>query len=403
MKKQISNRLGLAHVRDTIQQFALEKITYVQAMQDLGVGKTRLYELRSDYLRARSMGNEKEWHPGVSGGNHKASWPDSVHQFLRTVLGSKMNGKAYSYAFAASEIGRIFQLHVDRGQIRHWAIENGLAKPASKPRPPAHVRRWQRSSIGELWQLDATPDPFLGESVGILHLLDMIDDSSRLQVGARLYKRECIEAYMDFFYTAFTRYGLPLEIYVDKASFFRNINGDLTQLATRLKFYEVSFVFANSPEAKGKIERVHIVWQNRLPSYFQHEDPNHQFSLEEANMHLQSLVDYRNQFELHREIGTTPQNAWYKAKKELRNKLRAIPEDGWWEFVWSFWSRTTVGSRGRVYLEDKFFPTECKPGTKVWLYQHLNGTHSVLKNLPTHESGPVILFTNNPNVRKIEG
>ncbi len=40
------------------------------------------------------------------------------------------------------------------------------------------------------------------------------------------------------------------------------------RIGLRLTFYDVSFVVANTPEAKGKVERIHQVWQDRLPSYF---------------------------------------------------------------------------------------------------------------------------------------
>lgn len=127
----------------------------------------------------------------------------------------------------------------------------------------------------------------------------MIDDCSRMQVGCRLYRSESVPAYLDLFYRAFTRYGLPLEIYVDKASFFRNDDGSLTRLAQRLKFLDISFIFANTPEAKGKIERVHQVWQGRLPAYAAHEGITAQTPLEDVNDHLECLVDHRNGFEIH--------------------------------------------------------------------------------------------------------
>ena len=80
---------------------------------------------------------------------------------------------------------------------------------------------------------------------------------------------------------------------------------------------------------------------------------------------------------------------------------RAIPQDGWWELVWSEWSRTVVGRRGRVYLADgRFCPTECANGTKVWLCWHIDDTVSVVLNKPEHGVRPTILFRNNPRVRK---
>ena len=51
MKQQIANRLGAAHVRDTVMQFVDGSMTREQAMASLGVGKTRLYELRTSPSR----------------------------------------------------------------------------------------------------------------------------------------------------------------------------------------------------------------------------------------------------------------------------------------------------------------------------------------------------------------
>ena len=401
MKEQIANRLGVAHVRDTVKQFVAGSVTREQAMESLQIGQSRLYDLRTSYLAAKAAGDGETWEPGRSGGNHKPTWPDEEQRFLRRALSPCGEAKRYSYAFAASELGRRFGHEVDRGQVRHWAMENGIKVAVPGPRPPAHVRRWQRKAIGELWQLDATPDRFLGRGRPAYRLLDMLDDCSRVQVGCRLYLRECVRSYLDLFYRAFSRYGLPLEIYVDKAGFFRGENGELTQLGRRLKFYDVSFVFANAPESKGKIERIHLVWQDRLPAYFEREGIDIDTPLAAINDHVDALVDYRNGFEIHREIGMTPDEAWRKAIQEGRSKLRAIPQDGWWELVWSEWSRTVVGRRGRVSLADgRFCPTECANGTKVWLCRHIDGTLSIVLNKPEHGVRPSILFSNNPKVRK---
>ena len=401
MKEQIANRLGVAHVRDTVKQFVAGSVTREQAMESLQIGQSRLYDLRTSYLAAKAAGDGETWEPGRSGGNHKPTWPDEEQRFLRRALSPCGESKRYSYAFAASELGRRFGHEVDRGQVRHWAMENGIKVAVPGPRPPAHVRRWQRKAIGELWQLDATPDRFLGRGRPAYQLLDMLDDCSRVQVGCRLYLRECVRSYLDLFYRAFSRYGLPLEIYVDKAGFFRGENGELTQLGRRLKFYDVSFVFANAPESKGKIERIHLVWQDRLPAYFEREGIDIDTPLAAINDHVDALVDYRNGFEIHREIGMTPDEAWRKAIQEGRSKLRAIPQDGWWELVWSEWSRTVVGRRGRVSLADgRFCPTECANGTKVWLCRHIDGTLSIVLNKPEHGVRPTILFSNNPKVRK---
>lgn len=400
MRKQIANRLGAAHIRDTMQQFVAGDIDRHQAMESLQIGKSQLYELRTSYLAAKAAGKGDEWVPGSSGGNHRPQWSEESQAFLRKVLCPGGDAKRYSYAFAASEVGRLHDLFVDRSQVRRWAIEHGLQAPVRMPRPPAHVRRWQRKSIGELWQLDATPDYFLGRQNPSYSLIDMIDDCSRMQVGGRLYAHETVRSYLDVFYRSFNRFGMPLEIYVDKASFFRKDDGTLTQLGKRLKFLDISFIFANSPEAKGKVERVHQVWQDRLPAYAASEGLTDETPIEDVNDHLGCLIDYRNGFEKHRDLGDTPLHAWESAVKEGRCKIRQPPTDGWWELIWSEWKGMMIGPRGRLIVGDTLCTTECANGTRVWCCHHLDGTISLVMNKPEKGTGPKIVFTNNPKIRK---
>lgn len=398
MKQQILNRLGVAHVRDTMMQFVTGSITRQQAMESLQIGQSQLYSLRTSYLAARARGRCDDWEPDSSGGNHMPVWPDEVQAFLRKALEPNGDAKRYSYAFAASEVGRRFGFPIDRSQVRHWAIAHNLQLADHRERPLAHVRRWQRKSVGELWQLDATPDYFLGRTNQPLQLIDMVDDCSRMQVGCRLYRRETVASYIDLFYRAFTRYGLPLEIYVDKAGFFRNNDGTLTQLGKRLKLVDISFVFANTPEAKGKIERVHQVWQDRLPAYAAREGLTGSTPLEEINEHLDCLVDYRNGFERHRELHDMPLNVWTNKIRLGQCKLRQPPQDGWWELIWSEWKGSMIGPRGRLLVDGFLCTTQCANGTRVWICRHIDGTVSLVLNKPEKGVSPKVVFTNNPKV-----
>ena len=76
MRKQIVNRLGAAHIRDTVQQFVAGEIDRHQAMESLQIGKSQLYELRTSYLAAKTAGKGDKWVPGSSGGNHMPQWSE---------------------------------------------------------------------------------------------------------------------------------------------------------------------------------------------------------------------------------------------------------------------------------------------------------------------------------------
>ena len=62
----------------------------------------------------------------------------------------------------------------------------------------------------------------------------------------------------------------------------------------------------SAPEAKGKVERNHQFWQNRLPPLLRAENIT---DLPAANPFLDALRKHHNSMEKHREIGMTPQAA----------------------------------------------------------------------------------------------
>ncbi|GEM_PF-2926755 len=97
---------------------------------------------------------------------------------------------------------------------------------------------------------------------------------------------------------------MPLRIYVVHAALFKSpLEDGTTKLKNRPAFYGVSFIYANSPEAKGKIGRLHQVWQDRRPPFFAKNGvpPD----LGGGNGGIARLVSWRNGHETHSETGMT--------------------------------------------------------------------------------------------------
>jgi hypothetical protein len=361
------------------------------AVETLGLSRSRFYELYSDYLRACAYHRQAAWTPSVSGGDHAPGWPPQVEALLRKRLASQPPA---SYSFAASEVLRQCQYKIDRAQVRRWAIEHELAHPRPNHRPTAPVRRWQRSHIGELWQLDATPHRWFPGCIHAFPMINMLDDCSRVFTASKIYANENLLAYLDFLPAAFSHYGLPLELYVDYHSmFFAQDPQALTQLGQALHFYGVNFRFAPTPQAKGKVERAHFFWQERLPAYFASEQIT---DLDQADPHVQSLRLHRNQHEVHRELKMTPSKAWNLALQEKRSVLRPKPNCPWWPFVWSQRTQIKVGPEGRVPIGSQLLRVKAPPGSKVILCHHPSGHHSVLAAPPLAKTKPLILFSTLP-------
>jgi len=374
-----------------LERFRKRLVSAAQAAQELEVSRSRLYCLSTEYLRAYAQKKAGSWTPGISGGDHAAAWPKEVTDLLKKRLRSD---PPCPYSFVASEALRLHSFKLDRAQVRRWAIANHCAHAVPAKRPRAPVRRWQRSQIGELWQLDASPHRWFPQSSLDFPMLNMLDDCSRLFVASKLYGRELLLSYLDLLPAAFLAYGRPLQIYVDYHSIFFTHNPDaLTQLGWALKFYDISFLYAPTPQAKGKIEREHQFWQKRLPAYFASE---HLTEIDAANSHIDALRLHRNAQEKHRELGMIPQQAWDLAKKEKRSVLRPVPRCPWWPYVWSVRTPLKIGTDGRVPIGPQRLRLERPPGTKVVLCLHPSGHHSVLAAPPNDKEKPQLLFTNRP-------
>ena len=390
-KQQLLHRHAPSFIRHVLDIFRQRTLTALQAAEQLGLSRSRLYVLATEYLRVRAQKQGAHWTPGGSGGDHAAPWPQPVLDLLTKRLSCV---PPCPYSFAASEVLRLHGFTLDRAQVRRWAIAHQLAHAVPVPRVMAPVRRWQRTRIGELWQLDASPHRWFPTSTILFPMFNMLDDCSRLFTGSTLYARELLLAYFDFLPAAFCTHGRPLQLYVDYHSIFFTHDPDaLTQLGWALKFYDISLRYAPTPQAKGKVEREHQYWQGRLPAYFASEAIT---DIAVANPHIDALRAHRNAHEIHRELRQTAQRAWDQAKKENRSVIRPVPRCAWWDYVWSVRTTIKIGPDGRVPIGTQRLRIEQPPGSKVVLCLHPTGHHSVLAAPPDARAKPTLLFTNRP-------
>lgn len=374
-------------IRHLLAAFRQGEVSAREAAQELQLAHTRFYELYGAYLAACAQGQSSTWSPGSSGGRHRPLWPDEVTTLLAKLLSSQPPS---SYSAATSELHRRLDFKTDRASVRRWAIKNKLApdtryKPARKP-----VKRWQARDYGALWQYDASPHAWLPHTPDKQVLLEILDDATRLNTGARLYHGETLLAHFDFLARVFQAHGLPLALYVDYHSFFYTHTPEaFTQLGQALRFYGVHLRFAPTPQAKGKIERRHDYWQKRLPPLLA---ADRIFDLEGANRLLDLLATHANQSEIHRELGTTPQAARTQALAEKRSVLRPAPACPWWPYVWSQQTAVRVGDDGTVPVDSHRQTIAAPPRTKVIRCLRPDGDVFFLRHAPNLKAKPVVLL-----------
>jgi len=137
-----------------VARFRAQSLGAADAAAELGLSRSRFYTLYADYLAACARRSQRQWQPGLSGGNQRQIWSADVLALLRKLLGSRPPA---SYSFAASEVHRRHGLKLDRATVRRWALTHQLAPDTRHKKPLKPVRRWQVQQIGQLWPYDASP------------------------------------------------------------------------------------------------------------------------------------------------------------------------------------------------------------------------------------------------------
>lgn len=248
----------------------------------------------------------------------------------------------------------------------------------------------QARDYGALGQSDATPHAWLPGNPDQQVLLDLLDDATRLNTGARLYPDETLLAHCDFLSRVFQIHGRPLALYVDYHSFFYPHNPDaFTQLGQALHFYGVKLLYAPTPQAKGKIERRHDYWQKRLPPLLAAEQIVEPTGV---NRLLDPLLPHANQPEIHRELGQTPHAAYPQALAEQRSVIRPAPQCPWWPYVWSPQTRVRVGDDGQVPAGTQCHPIAAPPRSTLIRCLRPDGDLFYLRLAPNPKTKPEVLL-----------
>ena len=162
---------------------------------------------------------------------------------------------------------------IDHETLRRWLLASG--QRTVRRRRQRH-RQWRerKPCLGAMVQLDGSHhDWFEGRRERCV-LMVMVDDASN-RVWAQFFEEETTRASYDMLAGWTRRQGLPQSLYVDRDSIYRcegvgSIAEQLagkepqTQFGRAMKQLGVELILANSPQAKGRVERMNGVLQDRL-------------------------------------------------------------------------------------------------------------------------------------------
>jgi transposase-like protein len=194
---------------------------------------------------------------------------------------------------ASEHLAEDHQIVVDHETLRRWLIRAGKWE-ARRQREAHRAARERRPRRGDLVQIDGSEhDWFEGRGArGVLMV--MIDDATNTTL-ARFYGAEDTAAAYDIFERYVRLHGLPTALYPDRDSIYVCTReacleeelaqvGPETQFARAMRELGVELIPAYSPQAKGRVERRHGLFQDRLVKEMRLRGIS---SIEEANAYLE--------------------------------------------------------------------------------------------------------------------
>ena len=183
--------------------------------------------------------------------------------------------------------------------LRRWMIADGLWHSKPRKRARVHQRRPRRPCVGELVQIDGSPHDWFEDRGPRCTLIPMQhrDATSRL-MALRFAPAETTQAYMETLGYYLACHGRPVALYSDKHSIFRvnrpDQEGELTQFTRALKTLDIEPIHANTPQAKGRVERANQTLQDRLVKELRLREID---TIDTANRFLGAfMADYNQRF-----------------------------------------------------------------------------------------------------------
>ena len=274
-------------------------------------------------------------------------------------------------AFASEKLSEDHGIDRDPKTIRQIMTDEGLWKPRLKKKASVHrVWRERRSCYGEMIQFDGSYEDWFEKRGGKKCLLAGIDDATGNLVFAKFDEHEGVFPVFGFWQKYLVRNGKPRSIYLDKFSTYninhqlaKENNDTLTQFERAAAELRIELIKANSPQAKGRVERLFETLQDRLIKELRLANIS---TVDGANIFLEKIfipkfnarfsVEPRNKTDLHqklnqKEIGQLQGIFSRQTERTILNDFTFSFKNQWYQLAKE--QRVTICKKDVVIVEER--------------------------------------------------
>jgi len=197
--------------------------------------------------------------------------PDKIKDKVLKLYKEKYHD--FGPTLGSEKLFEIDKIKINDETLRLWLLQAGIPYKKRKARPH---RQWRerKHSFGEMIQMDGSHHNWFESRGPECVLMGYIDDATG-RPFARFYPYEGTLPAMDSFKRYIEKFGMPVSIYLDKHPTYKSTRKQtiedelnnaepLSQFSRAVKELGVDVIYADSPQAKGRIERLFNTFQNRL-------------------------------------------------------------------------------------------------------------------------------------------
>ena len=250
---------------EVMQQLSRKQMSQQEAGRILDLSTRQVKRLLRAY-RAKGAAGLVSKHRGRRGNNRLL---EEVLKRALDLLKTKYRG--FGPTLAHEKLVEREKLKLSDESVRKLMIEEKLWKPRKAKQVETHQLRERRACFGELIQIDGSPHDWFEGRAPACVLLVFIDDATGQLVQLLFVEQESFFSYCQAAEGYFQQSGKPVAFYSDRHGIFRvnvpsrDTGEALTQFGRAMQELDIQIICANSPQAKGRVERVIQTLQDRLP------------------------------------------------------------------------------------------------------------------------------------------
>jgi transposase len=250
---------------EVMQKLAEGRMSQKKAAEELGICPRQVKRLWKAYREKGAAGLVSQQR-GKASHNHMA---EQTEQAVVDLLHSRYAD--FGPTLAQEKLVEKDGLVISVSSVRKLMIEEELWKAKKVRKVEAYQMRERRSCFGELVQIDGSPYDWFEGRAPKCCLLVFIDDATGKLVQLLFVESESFFSYCRAAEGYFTRCGKPSAFYSDKHGIFRvnqptrGKTDALTQFGRAMQELHIQIICANTPQAKGRVERANQTLQDRLP------------------------------------------------------------------------------------------------------------------------------------------